>query len=437
MLLKRFALVLIILILAAFAGGYYYLNYPLSVDIDLEEEEIYVDEDNRYQVGPVEVIKLEGSPYEIGYQHGELLADEVEDLIVLMYEEALEFEEETLPRRLLGKLYMRRAALSFFDQIPERFRQELQGVADGADLPLYDILLINVYDELFNLVGCTNLAVWGESSYNNELLMGRNLDYYYPEVMYDRQILTYYIPEEGSQFLAADFPGYIGVLTGLNQQGLALGSLTAQAKETSLDGVPTGILYRMIMESAASLDDAEDMLKENSRTIGNNLLVAADYSQKASVMEISPAEVYRRRPADRKNFIAVANHFNELENDLLFKSSVFRQDRAEELLEKYTKGENNENVEGSENDLKMNRQDVINILNDREEIEIEGYGFHSIGNQRNVQSAVIQPEQLKFWLSINQSLPAAGQGFYGFELNPEEKSLREHGLFESRGDIDG
>ncbi|WP_159429930.1 C45 family autoproteolytic acyltransferase/hydolase [Halarsenatibacter silvermanii] len=389
------------------------------MDEDLQEqaEEITVEEDNRSQIGPVDLIRVEGSPYEMGYQQGALLSEEIAELIDLMYEEAFALQEESLPRRLVAEFYMRRAALSFFGQTPDRFRREMQGIADGAEADLYDILLLNVYDELFNLAGCTNIAVWGENTRENELLMGRNLDYYYPQIMYDRQVVTHYIPEEGSQFAAVDFPGYIGVLTGLNQQGLALGSLTAPAPENSLEGVPTGIVYRMIMETAGSLEEAEELLRDNPRTIGNNLLVAAAKSRQAYIFEISPAEVYTRKPAGEENFIAAANHFNELENETLRESSLFRQERAEELLAEFTAGESEAEAAGRD------RQDVIDILNDREQIEIEDYGFYSIGNNRNIQSAVIQPDQLEMWLSINQDLPAADGDFYGLKLKPEEEKI--------------
>ena len=162
------------------------------------------------------------------------------------------------------------------------------------------------------------------------------------------------------------------------------------------------------------------------------LRVDSDLQEQADVFEISPAEVYRRTSAENQNFIAAANHFNELENEILRESSLFRQERAEELLEDFTAEkveketggtETGEAEEGESEAAGMTRQDVIDILNDREQIEIEDYGFYSIGNERNIQSAVIEPEKLQIWLSINQSLPAAGADFYGFQLKPEAKEL--------------
>ena len=408
---KLLFVILISVILVLFAGSLY-LYYPLSLRISLSgEDSNNVPEDGglRYDRGPIPVISVSGTPFERGYQHGVLLADELQEIMAVLEEEVM--PEVSSFSGIKESLQMRYMALKYFNYIAEDYQQELKGIARGADVSLYRLLLINVFDELFNMANCTNLAVWGDFTEEGTVIHGRNLDYIMEDRLYDRQVVIYYKPQNGPRFVSVAFPGYIGVLTGMNEKGLTLGSLTAPAVEKSLEGVPTGLLYREIMETAVLLDDAAFILNSNPRTIGNNLLVSSARDKSATVLEISAREVWRRSGED---FIVAANHFNILENSSVLSTSTFRQDRGEELLV---------NRAFYSDDLREDEyitvEDMKDILNDRvTETEYGGGpGFYGIGNDRNIQSVVFVPHELELWISINQGLPAAGEVFYPFRFD--------------------
>ena len=87
-------------------------------------------------------VHLEGTPAEIGYQNGYLLAPEIADLLkVTALEEAHEDKKDWQ--------FFREAARSMmWPHIEQEYREELQGIADGANakgvkLDLWDVVAMN------------------------------------------------------------------------------------------------------------------------------------------------------------------------------------------------------------------------------------------------------------------------------------------------------
>jgi len=110
--------------------------------------------------------------------------------------------------------------------IPQRFIDEMQGIADGSEGKIdYDILRrINMIPEITQ-AACTILGAWGEATESNTLLHLRALDWdenapvsQYPSV------IIYEPSEEGSNtFANIGFAGLIGVLTAMSKNGISAG----------------------------------------------------------------------------------------------------------------------------------------------------------------------------------------------------------------------
>ena len=91
-------------------------------------------------------VHLEGTPGEIGYQHGVLLAPEIEDLKKVF---VLELAHDT------GKdwnFFRNEARDSMWPHIDGEYREEMQGIADGAkargvNVDVWDIVAMNADEE--------------------------------------------------------------------------------------------------------------------------------------------------------------------------------------------------------------------------------------------------------------------------------------------------
>ena len=92
------------------------------------------------------VVHLEGTPAEIGYQHGALLADEIADTRRV---EEIELKHDT---GLDWNFFRREAESMMWPHIEQQYREELQGIADGVrskgtKLDLWDIVALNGWEE--------------------------------------------------------------------------------------------------------------------------------------------------------------------------------------------------------------------------------------------------------------------------------------------------
>jgi hypothetical protein len=101
----------------------------------------------RFQKGGWTYVHLEGTPAEIGYQHGFLLAPEIADAL-----EAIKLVDTHETQRD-WEFFRKTAREMLWPHIDAEYQEELQGIADGAkahgvDLDVYDIVALNAFEEV-------------------------------------------------------------------------------------------------------------------------------------------------------------------------------------------------------------------------------------------------------------------------------------------------
>jgi hypothetical protein len=256
------------------------------------------------------ILELAGSSWERGRRHGELLASDIRRLrrALLQYFSGFTLYLGALP--LLG-LAQFLARLSFWPHIPRRLQEELKGVASGAQVGLPLVLLINTLDDLANnWPACSALAVGEGRTSQGRFLAGRNLDYpVFVDVLVNLQHLFLITPDEGLPLVSLAWPGYVGVITGMNRAGVALGQLTAMCRDHSLHGFPSGLRHRLALERHGTVWGVAADILAARRTMGNNLLLVSP--REAVVLELSARRSAVRRPVD--GLIVATNHFQTKE----------------------------------------------------------------------------------------------------------------------------
>ncbi len=91
-------------------------------------------------------VHLEGQPADIGFQHGYLLAPEIDDMLkVTMLEETHDNNKD-------WQFFRDAARNMMWPRIDQEYREELQGIADGANakgvkLDLWDVVALNGAEE--------------------------------------------------------------------------------------------------------------------------------------------------------------------------------------------------------------------------------------------------------------------------------------------------
>ena len=107
------------------------------------------------------VVELYGTPYERGFQHGQRFADRIRSFMTMlltnsilpylnrerpdMAELLLTYAEDRYDDGQFSYLMMLESGQNIEPWIPTEYIEEMQGIADGADLPYDDILLMNTF----------------------------------------------------------------------------------------------------------------------------------------------------------------------------------------------------------------------------------------------------------------------------------------------------
>jgi hypothetical protein len=254
---------------------------------------------------PLRIIELAGSPRELGFRHGEVLAHDIRRMRrgLLAYLIKAGLAVGTWP--ILGLLMF--LGRRFWPFIPRPYQEELQGVAAGAHLGLPIILLINVLDDLANNVPrCSALAAGRNCTPDGRFVAGRNLDYpLFIDLLIGLQTLFVVEPYRGQAFASLAWPGYIGVCTGLNRGGVALSQLSAMSRDTSLKGLPAALRFRSGLEGGDSMAGVAEQILAVKGSIGNNVLLAT--AGEARILELSARRSAVRVP--EAGLLTVTNHY--------------------------------------------------------------------------------------------------------------------------------
>ena len=251
------------------------------------------------------IIELSGTPAERGRRHGQGLGGEIRRMrrALLAYLARVSLYGGALPLYALLLCLSRR----FWPYLPERLKQEMCGVAAGAQVGLGTVLLINVLDDLANNTPrCSALAAGESYTASGAYLMGRNLDYpLFTEIMARLQTLFIMEPDRGQALASVAWPGYVGVCTGMSKAGVALAQLSAMSRERTLKGVPAALRFRLALEEADTVAGVAARIFNTPATIGNNVMLCGPHE--AAVLELAARGGVARRPEG--GLLTATNHY--------------------------------------------------------------------------------------------------------------------------------
>ncbi len=295
----------------------------------------------------------------------------------------------------------------FWPYIPAHFREEMRGLASGAQLDLPTILVINVLDDLANdWSACSGLAVGeGRTAGRGFYLAGRNLDYpLFTDVLVDLQTLFLVTPETGVALASLAWPGYVGVCTGINRAGVALAQFGSMSRDTTLRGLPAALRYRRALERGPSVAEVAARVLKAPGTIGNNVLMADP--KEALILELSAHRSFVRRPV--RGLITVTNHFQS--GAMASVKGVFPWRPPWAVLSPYQLTEDYSQARNARlQELAARRvpgpSDLQAILGDP-----------GIANAGTVNSVVFEPAALTLWVAQKEAPPVSQGEYVKFNL---------------------
>ncbi len=252
----------------------------------------------RFQQGGWTYVHLEGSPSDMGFQHGYLLAPEIADA----FEAIKLFDTHQTQRN--WEFFRTTARQMLWPHIDAEYQQELQGIADGVkahgvDLDVYDIVALNAFEEVPDYYvpwlnkqtmnkqqkpakapklaapgNCSAFIATGSMTKDHQIVIAHNNWTSY--LAGERWVVIFDIqPEHGNRILMDGFPGVIASDDdfGVNSAGIMITETTiTQFEGWDPNGKPEFMRARKALQYANSIDDYVRIIKE-----GNNGGYANDW----------------------------------------------------------------------------------------------------------------------------------------------------------------
>jgi hypothetical protein len=272
------------------------------------------DTGSRYDDDGLPVVVLRGTAYQRGFQHGHQLRPELHRFrqAAWSYAPIAASDRLGLPNwlaRLLIKPQLLLAAASYLPQLAADVRAEIQGIADGAGIPLRDMIVNTVIWEIFASVPgsstaplhCSELACAATETAERGPLFGYNYDVISPG---DRALVEGFValfvvtPETGSAYIAPNTVGSVGLNTAMNAYGVTFGwdnsylrpHVTGARKVT-----PFMLVLRDVALTATRVTEATSRLREEQRP-QVDICVLADISEVGVVELAGVTSAYRTSP---------------------------------------------------------------------------------------------------------------------------------------------
>jgi len=329
------------------------------------------------------VVHIKGTPYEMGLQHGTLLKQHIHENLRFLLEQKGATPVKLGPITLYPRAAIETISRYQKDYVPEKYIQELEGLAAGANLPLSDVRMANFLPELFH---CSGFAVMDSATADGTLFHGRVLDYSVDWQLQNHAVLVVAEPDGEIPFVNVTFAGFVGSVTGMNVKQVSIGEMGGGGFG-HWDGVPMAFLVREVLQTAPDLDAAIAVFRERKRTCEYYYVIADGKSNRAVGMEASWNKFTVLKPGETHPLLPTA-----VKDAVLLSADA----RYRELVKRTQAGHGSFDAEGAMH------------LMDR-----------GVATKSNLHNVLFAPRSTKFWVAnaSTDRQPAATQKYQAFQLS--------------------
>jgi hypothetical protein len=282
------------------------------------------------------VLFLAGSPEQMGRQHGELLKNEIRDVMDrILYGIGVGSSFGT-GKWFFGEIEDAQARLEKFTD--PRVLREMDALADAIGVHRQETRLANFFPELFH---CSGFALMGKASGDGHLYHGRVLDYLKGVGLEQNAVLIVHRPADAHAWVNASYAGFVGSITAMNEKGIAIGEMGGGGYG-DWDGKPMAQLLREVMERASTLDEAIDIMRKGPRTCEYYYVISSGKEMRAVGIAATPtrfetidpgqAHPQLKRPVDDAVLLSAGDRYEELVNRVQGGYGKFGAEKALDLM---------------------------------------------------------------------------------------------------------
>ncbi len=255
----------------------------------------------------------------MGYQHGALLKREIRNGPLAFFQTIIDdlVAKSSLNRwpgfvSSIAKRYLRKRVIQpIVANLPDDCREELEGLAAGAQLELDPLLEAFITPDLTSYLvgkfyakrevrahdgaalgdspakevphridrdrdrnlgfafGCTSLVATGAATSDGKLVHARNMDFMGINYWEPYQTVIYYHPEDKKRFVSVSAAGVpFACLSAMNEDGLCYALHQNYSNDIGLDGPPVLTLGALVIRNAATIPEALEVLRANPPNAG-------------------------------------------------------------------------------------------------------------------------------------------------------------------------
>ncbi|MCT2408222.1 C45 family peptidase [Chryseobacterium antibioticum] len=351
---------------------------------------------------------VRGNPLQLGYNNGALTQKLMQQQEEIFFSKVEGFVPSKFKQKLLRgflKWYNRKMYLN----VREDYQAELYGLSRYSS-EKYDFIAPKYLRNLYlhgahdighamqdlAMVGCTSLAVWNENTEDGELLIGRNFDFYVGDDFAKNKLIEFVEPDTGIPYMSVSWPGMIGVVSGMNKEGITVTINAGKSKIPLTAKTPISLVTREILQYAKNIEEAIAIAKKRKVFVSESILVGSAHDKNAVIIEVSPENfgVYK---VGNTSKVFCTNHFQ---------SEAYKDDKRNQkhIIESHSEYRYEKLQELLQEKKKLNPEKMAAILRDRSGLKDQkiGYGNEKAINQLLAHHAVIfSPEKKLVWVSSN------------------------------------
>ncbi len=392
----------------------------------------------------IHALFVQGSSYDMAFQHGTLLHDEIPNGAISISSKLIsnEAHNELPDNPILANLLTKSIRLFISDRIAkyvetnypdlsELYSDSMRGMSESSGVSEEELRDAAVAPDVLMVVAkvamklgsfqaaasslgsnCSSFAAWGDYTSDGRLLIGRNLDFPVTGGFDKYPTLIYATPNDGQKYLVISSAGlHIAGLTSINESGIYIACHTVPTTEASANGIPPFMTAVNVMKNARTFDEAVAIFKGSLPPSGWAYDLASFKEGRVATLELS-----NQHMAVRESGLAVGKHIQT--NDYLMPEmaglelyinrsvvddAAGRYQRLDQLIEQ-NKGKITPNV-------------AATFLGDQ--VDVFSNQVHGLGNTVSVHttvgSVVVDPKAGLVYVASGEA-PAPYHHYFSFPL---------------------
>jgi isopenicillin-N N-acyltransferase-like protein len=258
-------------------------NIPTLGPVTGERRLVGVSGNGRLEIHDgTRVLFMKGTPEEMGKQQGELLKNEIHDVMTRIVYGIGVGSSFPKGRWFFGEIEEAEKRLHPF--ISDRTYREIDAMADAAGVHRLEARLANFFPELFH---CSGFSLTGDATVGGHMFHGRILDYMKGVGLEQNAVVMVYQPEVGNAWVNLSYAGFVGSVTAMNAKHISMGEMGGRG-EGNWDGKPMAQLIREVMEKSSTLDEAIAIMRKGPRTCSYYYVISDGNSKQAVGIAATP-----------------------------------------------------------------------------------------------------------------------------------------------------